>query len=128
MQELPAPHPRASLPRTEDNKGNALTLNIVPVTFNRETVSVGRVPFVNDEEYERLRSAHRETHVCRFDHRDATIVNVSMRPGIQPLGKVSEGEAIHDHLLLLGKVLQHSILGWLQPRRTILKRSRPIVF
>jgi len=128
MQDLPATYPRTSPPKTEDNKGNALTLSIVPVTFNRETVSIGRVPFINDEEYERLRSAHRETHVCRFDHRDTTIVNVSLRPGIQPLGEASEGEAIHDHLLLLGKVLQHSILGWLQPRRAILKRSRPVVF
>jgi hypothetical protein len=121
-------NPSTSSPVTEDTTRSQLVLNIVPVEFSRATVCIGRVPFTNNEDYRHLRTAHRDTHVFRFDRRAHTIANISIRPATLPLGEVSEHQAVHDHLRLLGKVLQHSIVEWLRKHRTILKWGRPIVF
>lgn len=110
------------------NRNKKLVLNIVPVEFGKQTVSIGRIPFTDDEAYRKLRTEHLRTHVFRFDSESKTIANISMRHDLSPLGAIFESEPVHDHLRLLGKVLQHSILEWLREYFTILKPSRPIVF
>lgn len=109
-------------------KGSQLHINIVPIEFNRTTFALGRVPYIDDDHYENLRHEHRETHVFRFDRRDNTLANVSISSRTQPLGEISPDEDVRNHLFLLGKVFQHSILEWLRQHRTILKRNRPLVF
>ena len=47
---------------------STLVLNIIPITFSRETVSIGRVPFIDDEAYERaaeLRDAIRSLRISK---------------------------------------------------------------
>jgi hypothetical protein len=110
------------------NRNKKLVLNIVPVEFGKQTVSIGRIPFTDDEAYRKLRTEHLRTHVFRFDSESKTIANISMRRDLSPLGAIFESEPVHDNLRLLGKVLQHSILEWLREYFTILKPSRPIVF
>lgn len=108
---------------------DSLVLNLVPISFSKATVSVGRVDYAHEEQYEQLRSDNRESHVFRFDNRDRKIANVSLSPGVLPKGVIREQEEpVQEHLLLLGKVVQHSVVEWLKRRRTILKRSRPVVF
>ena len=55
-------------------------------------------------------------------------MNISLLSEIKPLGKINEEAYVEDHLYLLGKVVQHSILEWIKEHRTILKRNRPLTF
>jgi hypothetical protein len=105
----------------------ALTLNIAPITFDADQVTLGRLPYTSDEDYERLREIHRESHVLRFDRRDGAIVNVPVSRHEAPLGAVSV-EPVGEHLLLLSKAMQHALVRWLKPRFLILSRARPVTF
>lgn len=105
------------------------TLNIAPVDFSRATLAIGWVDYVDDVQYEKLRQDHRETHVCRFDSRTRRIANVTLQPGLKPLGEVEEDAPANRNLLLLGKAVQASLLGWLvKNKRKVLRFSKPIIF
>jgi hypothetical protein len=115
-----------SPPNQQAESGHVL--NIVPVSFSKETVRLGRIQFIDDDHYHGLLTSTRATHVLRFDHRDGTIANVSIRRGVMPLVVISDDEPVQAHLSLMGKLLQHFLLEWLQQGRTILRKSRPIIF
>jgi hypothetical protein len=105
---------------------STLVLNIAPVSFSAATFRAGFLPFNDDESYEALREKHRATHVFRFDTRTGLIANIALDDGT-PLGEVDEVK-VEDHLLLLGKAVQHSISEWLRPTAEVLKLARPIKF
>lgn len=131
MDEKPRPikrNDRISTRLSRPSIKNQLHLNIVPISFSSDQFTLGRIPYENEEQYENLRHDHQRTHVFRFDRRDSMLVNVSLYSDIEPLGKVSQAEDVEDHLHLLGKTFQHSILEWIKEKRTILKRNRPLVF
>lgn len=102
-------------------------MNVAPVRFSQEDFRVGRIAYEDEEHYEQLRSEHEDTHVFRFDVRDRKIANVATADGTDPLGDVDRVQ-VDEHLLLLGKAVQRSILGWLAGRRTIIKRGKPLTF
>ena len=104
-----------------------LTLNIAPITFDAERVTLGRLDYPGDDEYQRFLEAHRETHVLRFDQRDGTVVNVPISRHEGPLGRVSV-ESVRDHLFLLSKAMQHALVRWLCARFLILSRGQPVTF
>lgn len=102
-------------------------VNLAPVHFSGEEISLGRLEHEGDDRYADLRAKHQGTHAFRFDSREGVITNVAIAEGAGPLGEVTQ-VPIDEHLLLLGKAVQQSILGWLAGHRTILKRSKPLVF
>ena len=112
---------------TSPAANSALILNLAPIRFSAETVEVGRLPYTDEETYAALRQMHRDTHVFRFDQRDGQIANVTLAPGTRPLGEC-RAEPVANHLLLLGKAVQQSLLQWLAQRFTIVHRARPVSF
>ena len=106
---------------------DSVFMNVAPVGFSQERFRVGRVVYEGEEHYEDLRLRHEHTHVFRFDARDGKIANVAVADGVSPLGDV-ETVPVEEHLLLLGKAVQRSILGWLAGRLTIIKRGQPLSF
>lgn len=104
---------------------NALSLNLAPIRFSHHRFSAGRTPFRDEEQYRSLREAHRTTHTFRFDARDSAIYDIPMTEGAREIGSSTELKT-HEHLFLLGKAVNHALLAWLAPRRTILRRTRPL--
>lgn len=100
-------------------------LNIAPVSFSDDCFRAGRQPYTDDETYRVLREQHRASHVFRFDVRDGMIWNVAVVPDAVPLGETQVAR-VDEHLLLLGKVVQHLLLEWLRATRTILRPVRPL--
>lgn len=103
-----------------------LVLNIAPISFSARTFRAGQIPFRDDDTYTELRERHRATHVFRLDARSGSIVNLALGDG-DPLGDVNE-VAVDEHLLLLGKAVQHSVSEWLRTRFEVLSLARPIRF
>ena len=102
-------------------------LNIVPITFNREEIGIGRLPNMEKDEYAKLRHDHWRTHVFRFDPRTQEILNVALVPNIDPLG-IEDTVIINDHLLLLARAVQHQIMVWIAYRRPILSGGKKLIF
>lgn len=102
-------------------------LNIVPITFDREEIEIGRLPNMNKEEYAKLRNDHLKTHVFRFDSRTQEILNVALAQDIDPLG-TKDTVIINDHLLLLARAVQHQIMVWIAYRRPILSGGKKLIF
>ncbi len=106
-----------------------LILNIAPITFNTDQITIGRLPQMKKEEYEALRAMHWKTHRFRFDSRIQEILNVTIAPGQKPLGK--EGIVpIQEHLLLVARAIQQNITVWLadELKLPILRDTKKIVF
>lgn len=104
-----------------------MTLNVAPLVWSQETIPVGYVEYEDEDQYEALRMRHQETHVFRFDSRNGRIANVTLVRGALPLGDV-EPRPVSEHLMLCGKAVQASILGWLSNHYVILRRGKPITF
>lgn len=102
-------------------------LNIVPLSFNKDMIEVGRLPKLEGEAYRELREKYWRTHAFRYDSRDENIFNVSLVPDTKPLGTI-EAVDISDHLLLLAKAVQRDILVWLADSLTFLKANKKLVF
>src|SRR5690606_12941266 len=105
----------------------SMTLNVAPLAWSQETIPVGYVEYEDEDQYEALRMRHQETHVFRFDSRNGRIANVTLVRGALPLGDV-EPRPVSEHLMLCGKAVQASILGWLSNHYVILRRGKPITF
>lgn len=104
-------------------------LNIAPISFSSATLPIGHVEYVDETHYEKLRREHRHTHVFRFDSRSGHVANISLAPGVSPLGDVEGAARADTNLLLLGKVIQSSLVSWLvKNNRRVLRFSKPIVF
>lgn len=119
------PNTKVSGMSTTNNPG--LVLNIVPVTFSSEKLVVGRVAYTDEDKYKELRERHWLTHAFRFDSRTEEIFNVALVADISPIGQIEEVD-IQEHLLLVAKAIQHSILIWLAGKLPILKGSKQLVF
>lgn len=108
-------------------KQNGLTLNVAPVTFSDTEFTVGVLPYRSDEEYRTLRESHRVSHVFRYNNKTGNITNVGLAHDIQPIGNPTR-EPVREHLLLLGKAIQGSLLRWLLNINIVLRPSKPIMF
>jgi hypothetical protein len=106
---------------------NALTINLAPLSLSTERLRVGRVPYLDRDAYAALRAKHRATHAFRFDASSGDVINIALSPGGEPLGTTA-AEPACDHLLLIGKAVQRTMLLWLEPQYAIARASRPIVF
>jgi len=104
-----------------------LLLNIVPVAFSGETLTIGRIGYTDEDAYRKLREGHWQTHAFRFDPETRDILNVSIVADVAPIGSVEEVE-LQGHLLLAAKAIQHSILVWLSHRLQIVRGSKQLVF
>lgn len=104
---------------------DALSLNLAPFRFSHQRFSAGRTPFRDEEQYRSLRESHRTTHTFRFDARDSAIYDIPMTEGAKEIGSSTELRT-NEHRFLLGKAVNHALLAWLAPRRTILRRTRPL--
>jgi hypothetical protein len=102
-----------------------LGLNLAPIRFSNEEFEAGRTAYKDEEQYRALREAHQSTHAFRYDARDSAIYDIPMVKGEKPLG-ASVRIKTREHLPLLGKAINHALLTWLAPRRTILRRTRPL--
>lgn len=102
-----------------------LGLNLAPIRFSSLEFEAGRTAYKDEEQYRALREAHQATHAFRYDGRDSAIYDIPMAEGAVPLGTPVQLKT-QDHLALLGKAVNHALLDWLAPRRTILRRARPL--
>lgn len=105
----------------------AVTLNIAPVTFSKETINIGRIEYENEDAYARLRDWNWRTHAFRYDSRDGLISNVAIVPEAKPLGKV-ETVNVQENLLLLGRAIQYSIINWLANQLPIVRAGKRLTF
>lgn len=102
-----------------------LGLNLAPIRFSDEEFEAGRTAYKDEEQYRALREAHQATHAFRYDRRDKAIYDIPMAKDARPLGAPVRVKTA-EHLALLGKAINHALLDWLAPRRTILRRTRPL--
>lgn len=125
----PAAHPPAGVPPGGSRPAapRGLTLNVAPIAFSADRVRVGRTRFTDDDAYDRLREAHRGTHAFRYDRETGDIVSVALDAAGAPVGAAAV-EPVRDHLLLLGKAVQRTLLRWLEPRYLVVRPSRPVTF
>lgn len=104
-----------------------VTLNIAPITFSKDTITIGKLEYKNEEEYAQLREWNWRTHAFRYDSRDGYISNVAISPGEKPMGRV-EAVVVQENLLLLGKAVQQSIINWLANLLPIVKAGKRLTF
>ncbi len=104
-----------------------LILNMVPLTFSAEFITIGRLPYRGEEAYRNLRDQYWQSHAFRFDSRTKEILNVSLRAETLPLGKTEDVD-IRTHLLLVAKAIQKAILLWIAGKRPIIKDSKALIF
>jgi hypothetical protein len=100
-------------------------MNVAPISFSARRFEAGRTPYESEEQYRKLRETYQPTHALRFDRRDEMIYDVPMLPDSQFIGSRAVLDT-DEHLELLGKAVNHALFSWLAPRRTILRRSRPL--
>ena|SRR5271157_3414865 len=104
-----------------------VTLNIAPIIFSKDTITIGKIEYKNEEEYAHLRDWNWRTHAFRFDSRDGYISNIAITPGAKPLGR-EETVIVKENLLLLGKAVQQSIINWLANLLPIVKAGKRLTF
>lgn len=104
-----------------------LILNIVPVSFSSEKLTIGHIRYTGEDALKELRAKYWQSHAFRFDGRTREILNVSLLPDTQPLG-TGEVVDIRRHLLLAATAIQHAILLWVRPQCTILKANKELIY
>lgn len=102
-------------------------LNIAPLQLNSNKITVGVLPNTGKENFLQLREKNWNTHAFRFDSRTGEILNVSLAKDVPPLGNASEVN-VNEHLFLVAKGVQQTILAWLSKSLKILKNDKKIVF
>ena len=103
-----------------------LTLGIAPIIFSGDRVRIGRLDPEDLKTIKTLRRKHGMTHAFRFDARDGKIANISVQPGIEPMGAI-EDVAVGKHLLLLAGAINHQLHYWLSGSRKILRHVHPLI-
>lgn len=104
-----------------------LTLNVVPISLSQDKIEIGRIPYAGEEAYRQLREANWRTHAFRYDSRSEEILNIVLDPAISPIGKLEEVE-VKEHLFLVARAIQHSILVWIARRNPLLKAGKQLLF
>ena len=87
---------------------------------------IGRLAPGDFNTIKNLRREHGRTHAFRRDARDGKIANISVQPGIEPMGKIEE-VAVGKHLLLLAVAINHQLHHWLSGNRKILRHFHPLI-
>lgn len=105
--------------------GGGLGLNLAPIGFSARRFEAGRTPYKGEDQYRSLRESYQATHAMRFDRRDDAIYDIPMAESTAFIGERTILDT-DEHLELLGKAVNHALFSWLAPRRTILRRSRPL--
>jgi hypothetical protein len=111
------------------NSANSqLTLNIVPIQFGVDEVTIGRMPKMGKEEYLQLRESHWKIHSFRYDSSLDETFNVPL--GSEPPIGQKESVPISAHLPLVARAVQQSILVWLADELalTVLRGHKRLVF
>ena len=106
--------------------GNQLALGVAPVYFSDDRVLIGRIMPEREDLLRDLRREHGQTHAFRFDARSETIVNIGVRPNIEPMGDVEE-VVVGEHLLLMAEAIGKQLRHWVSGRRKILRKFHPLV-
>jgi hypothetical protein len=104
-----------------------VTINIVPIEFSKDIITIGKIEYKNEEEYDDLRDLNWRTHAFRYDSRDGYISNMAITPEVKPLGR-EETVIVQENLLLLGKAVQQSITNWLSNILPIVKAGKRLTF
>lgn len=105
----------------------SLILNIVPISFSRESIWIGRTPYLDDDGYRSLRMVHWRNHAFRYDNRVGAIENTPVVQDIQPLGDIEEAP-IQEHLALTARAVQHATLVWIAGRLPIQRSGKQLMF
>jgi hypothetical protein len=104
-----------------------LVLNIVPVSLSSDTIRVGRLIDPGVDELRHLREQHWQTHVFRYDARTREILNVTVAPNVEPIGR-PDVVNVGDHQLLVARAIQHAILVWIAGKLPVLRANKDLVF
>ena len=91
-------------------QGNVL--NIVPISFGKDKIKIGRIPKMEKDEYFHLREMYWKTHSFRFDHRYDEVLNIALDQNVSPLGDEDVVD-ISNNLFLVARAVQQSFLIWL---------------
>jgi len=102
-------------------------LNVVPITFDSDQIEVGRMSGVDKDGLAGLREKHWDTHAFRYDSRTDEVFNISLVANAQPLGQVGS-VPIQEHLLLVARAIQQSILVWLSRKLPFLRSNKRLMF
>lgn len=109
-----------------DAERTQLVLGVAPVCFSDDRMRIGRIAPETQDHVRDLRREHGWMHAFRFDARSDTIVNIGVRPNIEPMGNVEE-VVVGEHLLLLAEAIGSQLRHWVSGRRKILRQFRPLV-
>src|SRR5690554_2193762 len=101
-------------------------LNVVPITFDSDQIEVGRMSGVDKDGLAGLREKHWDTHAFRYDSRTDEVFNISLVANAQPLGQVGS-VPIQEHLLLVARAIQQSILVWLSRKLPFLRSNKRLM-
>lgn len=103
-----------------------LVLGVASVCFSDDRVRIGWIAPETQDHLRDLRRENGRTHAFRFDARSKTIVNIGVRPNIEPMGDVEE-VVVGEHLLLLAVAIESQLRHWVSGRRKILRQFHPLV-
>ena len=92
-------------------QNNPTTLNIAPIRLSSDEITIGKLPYLEKDEYQRLREEHWRTHAFRFDHLENRINSLSIG-GSEPMGDAIRTN-VTDCRFLIARAIQRNILVWL---------------
>lgn len=85
-----------------------IVLNVAPIAFEDSECEVAYQPYESKEQLQRLRQEHQETHAFRRE-RDS-IVSISYRDDLAPVGNTRDSIRLHEHLPLSAVLARNAIL------------------
>ncbi|MBM3179443.1 MAG: hypothetical protein FJZ86_03725 [Chloroflexi bacterium] len=103
-----------------------LVLNIIPIEFNSEKATIGKLR-MDKESYDEFTRKNSETHAFRYDAESDFVQNIPIKSSIKPLGDEFE-VLILENLPLLARAIQGSIFEWLSNNLRINRRGKKIIF
>lgn len=104
-----------------------LSLNVLPVTFDDTTLTVGVLPYENREQLASLRSSHCNTHVFRRAG-GTEIWSVPFVEGFQPIGDSTIEVNLYDNLWLASNLVHNALLQMLLTLPRVVTRFEPLCF
>ncbi len=104
-----------------------LKLNISPIAFSETHIEIGYLPNTNKDDYQHLVNEYFDEVAFKFDSRSNQITYVAFK-GDPKLGGTKDLVPVNEHLYLVGKALQQSILVWIKDNREITRFGRKLAF
>ncbi len=106
----------------------SLELNVVPITFSKNKLTIGSMLYEGKEEYRELREQYWRTHSFRYDEQTERIQNIPIVTGTSALGETQELD-LSNNLLLMARGVQQAILVWIAEKGIpILQGIKPLTF